>query len=533
MMLLSLTLAFPALAAGDQASVTTVPSPAVTTKALEVKIQTSDLGSEVYCYTWCSKLDGSEKNPFTWDGVLTDKFKMSGSGGTYTLTISNIQEFYGLTDSQLEKLTELGFIARAKNGRQTEDKFVSVEQGRRDVYAGGEGTMASPYILETPAHLAEFSTSSRDWAPDVYVKLGKDISASDVTSPIGTLSNPYQGHFDGAGHTISGLSITADALGSSAALFGAIRGAEIKDLGVTDASVSGVNHVGILAGMAESGTISRCFATGTVAGKSICVGGLVGENAGATISDCYTGVDVTNDSDYATGGVAGKNTGKISNVYAAGSISGFDYVGGIVGANYGKISNSVALNTKVGSASDYVARFGGNGNSQNEASACHSWDGIASAAEWKDFGHHGSVSSNGVLLDFSQFKTLTGWDFDNVWEWKGEAEKPYPALRGLANQNSVLPAEFYNTSGVEEIFEADKATITAGPNPFTDRITVSSTVALLSVEVYSTGGVRMASAAGNGRCELTIELGNANAGIYILQAVAENGSRSSFKLIKK
>ena len=109
MTLLTVSAAWPLFADGFSAQITSVPSPAVTNKALEVRIETQDMGSEVYCYTWCKDLNGTEKAPWTWEGVNTDKFRMSGSGGTYTLSIPDIKAFYGLTDQELTGLKKLGF----------------------------------------------------------------------------------------------------------------------------------------------------------------------------------------------------------------------------------------------------------------------------------------------------------------------------------------------------------------------------------------------------------------------------------------
>ena len=92
---------WPLFADRFSAQITSVPSPAVTNKALEVRINTQDMGSEVYCYTWCKDLNGTEKTPWTWEGVNTDKFRMSGSGGAYTFSIPDIKAFYGLTDQEL------------------------------------------------------------------------------------------------------------------------------------------------------------------------------------------------------------------------------------------------------------------------------------------------------------------------------------------------------------------------------------------------------------------------------------------------
>ncbi|MDE6443662.1 MAG: T9SS type A sorting domain-containing protein, partial [Muribaculaceae bacterium] len=334
--------------------------------------------------------------------------------------------------------------------------------------------------------------------------------------------------------SIKNVILSSTTSGASVGLFGALSGGEIINLGLTDANMAGVNNVGTLVGTAISGKIERCFATGKVTGNSICVGGLIGENIGATVSDCYAGVVVSNEDDYATGGIVGKNTGAVKNVYATGEISGKDYVGGIVGANYGSIRNSVALNTGVFGENDYAAPFGGNNNSQNQVSANHSWDRISRGpANWPMHGDHATDKKASELIDFTTFKTLTGWDFENVWEWRNEDGKPYPVLRNLSNQTNTIPASFFASSAVEEIFEADKVMITAGPNPFADYVTVICSEPLATVDVYSLAGGKMATVNGKGSMQLTVEMSGASDGMYIVSVVSQSGSKSVFKLIKK
>ncbi|MDE5887895.1 MAG: T9SS type A sorting domain-containing protein [Muribaculaceae bacterium] len=534
--LLSLSMTVAAFAeGGDQAQITTVPSPAISTKALEVKITTSDFGSEVYCYTWCEEVNGESKTPtWGWDDVHNAKFKMTGSNGSYSFKIDNIKDFYGLSDAEIEGLTKLGFIAKTSSGRQTIDLIVNVEQGPREAYGGGYGTQASPYILSTKEHLVSFADNSRDWGADVYVKLGADLDGSVLNSPIGTSSTPYQGHFDGAGHTITDVILESSTLGNPIGLFGVLRGGEIKSLGVKEAFIKGINNVGILVGTAESGVIERCFVVGDVIGKSICIGGLVGENINATISDCYAGGTVLNSDDYATGGFVGKNSGTIKNVYATCGIMGKDYVGGVVGANYGVIRNSLALNSEIIGEHEYTARFGGNGNARNQSSSNHSWDLIAKeTTEWHPHGDHASAHPAYDLIDFTKFQSFTGWDFTNIWEWKTDGEYPVPLLRNVNNQRNVIPQSFYAVSAVEEIFAADKVSISVGPNPFTDYITVRCSEPLQSVDVYSISGTRAAVVNCNGACEVEVDMSGVSAGLYVLTAISQSGSKSTFKVIKK
>lgn len=533
--LLALSAALPSFADGSSATVTSVPSPAVTTKALEVKIQTDDFGSTVYCYTWCKEVNGSEKTPsWQWNDVHTDKFRMTGSGGSYTLKINNIKEFYGLTDTELAGLTKLGFIAKTPDGKQTADCFIDVVQGRVNAYSGGEGTQADPFIIKTSNDLKELSETSMDWASDVYIKLGADIDASALTSPVGSKSSAFKGNFDGAGFSVKNLKLTNDNLGESVGLFGAIDGAAIKDLGVVNANISGRSYVGILVGYAAAGSIDRCFTTGVVNGASICSGGLVGENAGAAITDCYSGATVANDDDYATGGLVGKNMGIVANAYAAGQVKGKDYVGGVVGANYGTVKSSVSLNAKITSANDFVARFGGNNNSRNISISNYSWDLIPTGhTGWAHHGDHADSRTAKQLNDFNTFKSLTGWNFDDVWEWKSEATKKYPVLRGLANQECVIPDAFFEaTTGIESV-DADNIFIAVGPNPTDGVLRVDASDSLGACAVFSLNGAMIAAADGAGASSLTLDISTVPAGMYILHVATARGSRSIYKIIKK
>lgn len=533
--LLALSASMSAYADGSSATITSVPSPAVTTKALEVTIKTDDFGSEVYCYTWCADINGSEKEPsWKWDDVHTDKFKMSGQGGTYTFKIDNIKEFYGLSDSELTGLKKLGFIAKTKSGSQTADTFVEVIQGRTDAYSGGEGTADDPFIIKTSADLKELSTTPMDWDSDVYLKLGADIDAQTLTASIGSKSSTYKGNFDGAGYSIKNVILTDNTIGGAIGLFGATDGATIKDLGVTNATVSGASYAGILVGYCANSTIERCFTSGTVSGTSICIGGLIGENNGGTITDCYSGATVSNPEDYATGGLVGKNTGRIVNTYASGEISGKDYVGGVVGANYGTVQASVALNGKITSPNDYAARFGGNNNSRNITSSNYSWDLIPTGhAEWAKHGDHANAQKSSALSDFTSFKSMTSWDFDNVWEWRSEGNKHYPVLRNLANQECLISQEYFDSvTGVETI-TADDTYIAVGPNPTDGILYINSSAALSRCELYSLNGASAATADRASQCSTTIDMSNLPAGLYILHVTTEQGSKSIYKVIKK
>lgn len=535
MCLLGMLTALPALAGGSSATVKTNPSPALSNKPLEVTIVTEDLGSEVYCYSWCADINGTSKSPWQWGDVHTDKFRMTGANGTYTISIASIKEFYGLSDNELSGLKKLGFIAKTSSGRQTDDLFVNVEEGTHSVYSGGSGTASDPYILSTPADLQTLAGTTDDWGSESCFRMDADIDASAVNGMIGEMSRPFKGRFDGNGHCIKNFSAQHNTVGEPAGLFGAVDGARITDLGMVAADIAGSTYVGALVGYAASGNIERCFSSGNVRGSSVCVGGLIGENVNATVRDCYSMATVDNSTDYATGGLAGKNSGSITNTYASGDVSGYDYAGGLVGANYGDISNSVALNGKITSASDYAARFGGNNNRRNVSTHNHSWDKIiAGHLVWTSFGDHAQSHEANYLADFKNFKAMTGWDFNNVWEWRTTGKKSYPVLRNLSSQQCTLPTIFYdNISAVDEITGDAGKFITVGPNPTHDVVTVNTTVALQDLRLYNINGAMVSISAGDGVNPVTIDLGTMPAGIYMLTVDDTQGGRSIFKIIKK
>lgn len=522
-----------AYADGDQASLTSSPSPIVSNKPFEVTIQTSDFGSEVYCYTWA--IAGANEYPASdWTGAINAKFKMTGSGGVYTLKVDDLMSFYGLTEAQLDGVNKLGFIARTSSGRQTADCMAEVIQGRKNAYSGGEGTAQSPFILKTTEDIIALSTTSMDWAKDVYFEMGADINVGEFNG-IGTKSSPFKGNFDGKGFSLKNASVSNRAIGTSTGVFNAIEGAVIRNVGVVDANVSGTTFTGGLIGYAASGRVERCFSSGSVTGSSICAGGLIGENVGATVSDCYSTATVTNTNDYATGGLIGKNKGVVKNTYASGKITAYNYAGGLIGANYGTVSASAAINASIVPTSDgmYIARFGGNNNAANNASNTMSWKMMPlTGADWSAHGHHAD-DHNANLVSKLTYSDLLGWNFENVWEWRTEGTHSYPVLAGLNNQKDPASDDFYLGQTGIEIVDTDRAALSVYPNPVDNLLNVEATEGIAGVEVYSLSGRRVIGIECGNEASVAIECGHLGSGIYMLNVTLSNGSRAIEKIIKK
>lgn len=159
------------------------------------------------------------------------------------------------------------------------------------------------------ARLANAVNAGVDYK-DVTVTLKNDIALTGTWTPIGNATYAFNGTFDGAGHTISGLSIT-DGTGGYKGLFGNNAGT-IKDVNV-------------------SGSI------GALSAGTDNIAGIAGHNSG-TVSGCVNdvAVEVTTADIYAVGGIVGQNEGVITECANNAAIKGVKAVGGICGRSYGE-----------------------------------------------------------------------------------------------------------------------------------------------------------------------------------------------------
>ena len=190
------------------------------------------------------------------------------------------------------------------------------------------------YVIDSEEKLVMFSEMvgyGRSFQGEEVI-LTENLNMTGIPlSPIGNYTNKFEGTFDGNGKTISNLTITPS--GSHIGLFGYIgTSGTVRNLGLIDPNINGPSYVGGIAGY-NSGTISNCYNTGGISGSSY-VGGIAGGNNSGTITNCYNTGDISATNNYA-GGIAGYNSGTISNCYNTGGISGSSSVGGITGWNNG------------------------------------------------------------------------------------------------------------------------------------------------------------------------------------------------------
>lgn len=225
-------------------------------------------------------------------------------------------------------------------------------------FAGGDGTAASPYEIETADQLDRV----RDHLDSAFrLTADIDLAGYENWTPIGAYmprdaasgdygadpSMAFTGSFDGGGHTVSNLTMdrkdlaTEDMTGTG--LFGAIAGeASIADLTLENASVSSTGScVAALVGMAMSShesAIARVTLRGTnaIAGSGS-VAGLVGSAQDTNIIDCAAQADVVmtavgNGAGILGGGLEG---GVLSGCSATGTVTAtqaMDYEGVSIGS---------------------------------------------------------------------------------------------------------------------------------------------------------------------------------------------------------
>jgi hypothetical protein len=337
-------------------------------------------------------------------------------------------------------------------------------------FAGGQGTLADPWLVRRPAqldHVRQHLSGSFRLIADL------DLSAWPNWEPIGMsggLPGCFTGTLDGNGKTITGLKITS---GAQAGLFcsmargdnttpavnsltisapsvsgetwlGALAGevglAYVVDCRVVGGSVSGTdNNIGGLVGTVNNGAgasaiFERCSSSAavTAAGNA---GGLAGYVANAQFQECAATGDVTTNGsiiDRAFGGLVGVLSDSgclVKNSYAAGDVSG-PKAAGLVGdaAAGSQITNCFA----VGAVADIL---------NNEVAGLANGAPIVSDSFWDQdsTGSPGTAAAGARDTgDMLRMATFAAWSIDaaGACTWRIAEGNAYPWLgwQGAAAQ---------------------------------------------------------------------------------------------------
>lgn len=227
----------------------------------------------------------------------------------------------GVNEGNISNVTAFGNVVDVNN-----------QTGNDSSYAGGiAGTNSGS--IDNASAIGTATQSSKDIAGSAEAAAGGIAGLNS-----GTISN------SSANSAVNASAGNATALGGVAGVntdTGTLN--NVDSLGVTTGvyKVQGQNtlysdNVGGIAGT-NSGTVKNVYNESIVSGRDN-VGGIFGENSGTDVSNVANAADVTgeagdNDTSDYVGGLAGSNSGSITNGRNNGEITGNNYVGGLVGSN--------------------------------------------------------------------------------------------------------------------------------------------------------------------------------------------------------
>ncbi len=314
----------------------------------------------------------------------------------------------------------------------------------------GMTASADGYVYEISSYsdLMAFASLVNSGETGLNAKLMYDIDASGYTdwTPIGNNNKQYTGTFDGLGHKITGLTYN-NPQQDNVGLFGFVNeGGKVRNVGLEGGKINGTYNVGGVAGR-NSGTVTNCYNTGDVSGTEN-VGGVVGLNYG-TVTDCYNTESVSGTGNN-VGGVVGLNYGTVTDCYNTGSVSSTgNNVGGVAGfiSNNAEVKN--CYNTGDVSGSRYVGGVAGFNSSQGKATNCYYDSDICTGVNAIGYGSGTNVT--GLTTDL-----MTGESaLENmVFTYEAGEESPwltrannqtcffYPHLKGFAYDSEPLPANW-------------------------------------------------------------------------------------------
>ena len=180
----------------------------------------------------------------------------------------------------------------------------------------GSGTEAYPYVITTTNQLGYLAArvnaayGDDDFAGKYFVLAADldyggtsdwdgypDNTSGNNFTPVGCFGRSFKGHFDGQGHTVSGIRLDKHGADederSSVGLFGFVSGGSVRNIVLRDSKFQGDRNVGGIVGYLSGGTVTNCTLYHVLAG-TMCVGrsssvgaGIVVGHDDGTVSDCH------------------------------------------------------------------------------------------------------------------------------------------------------------------------------------------------------------------------------------------------------
>lgn len=242
---------------------------------------------------------------------------LGGVGDKVTSTLSIVGNVGEEIDEDINNKIEQGYIPVA-----TADELNSIRENNNQTF--GAGT---------------------NWEKAYDSGLGKDyIQVADIDlghisnwEPIGNMTTPYTGTFDGGGFSISNVTIDRPSV-NYVGLFGNVNNATLKNIRAESVDVTGSHGAGGLVGSLDiDNQVINCYSSGEVSGVRL-VGGLAGRQRLSEIvnsSSSAKALGLDKGQMGHTGGLVGHNRESIiRGSYSTGAVVGMDHVGGLVGSSW-------------------------------------------------------------------------------------------------------------------------------------------------------------------------------------------------------
>ncbi len=230
-------------------------------------------------------------------------------------------------------------------------------------FAGGAGTVASPYRVSNVYHLqliADTNYLDKHFIQiaDIDASPSKQFNNDRGFQPIGNKEIPFTGTYNGGGYEIHGMALNYRE--KHVGLFGFIKGGTVKNVtvknnlnqpemnkdfqfskkmdehqtgiySIADDELFELSAFGFLVGVNEEGVIQNCTIETMIAYSFDSVGGLVGINTGVIENSIFYG---RVSSLTLSAGLAGINTGRITDCSSGGLVAA-PSAAGLVGRNSG------------------------------------------------------------------------------------------------------------------------------------------------------------------------------------------------------
>lgn len=228
----------------------------------------------------------------------------STDGKTWTDYVAGAQAPAGLLYIRLTNADGATKVLKKTLGSDSNSFDVSAETFGWAEYLGE--AIDGAYVIDDVAELVMFQKGyvAKLGTKDQTFKLGASIALTEPWPGIGVYDNTvnadaFEGTFDGAGFTVSGVTFASSETGNNyRGFFNQINNATVKNLkiegnGFGAGVPAGEYGCALIVGCANNSTIENCVASGTIASGTHNVGGIAVRINGTTLRNCTNEANIT------------------------------------------------------------------------------------------------------------------------------------------------------------------------------------------------------------------------------------------------